>query len=79
MLVCNQTHKTAQQSIRSRLYHGVNAHYLARAVSRAAEVTGVVIAVGLVLGLQPSAVLVGHHRAIMLHTAHCAVLQAAAT
>lgn len=53
--------------------------YLTGAVSGAAEVAGVVIAVSLVLRLQPSAVLVSNHRPIMLHTADCTILGAAAT
>ena len=53
--------------------------YLTGAVSAAAEVAGVVIAVSLMLRPQPSAVVVSHHRPIMFHTADCTILGAATT
>lgn len=53
--------------------------YLTGAVSGAAEVAGVVIAVSLMLRLQPSTVVVSNHCPIMFHTADCTILGTAAT
>lgn len=53
--------------------------YLTGAVSGGAEVTGVVVAVSLMLRLQASAVVVSHDCPVMLHTADCTILGAAAT